>query len=181
MFFKEEKSLTKDVIEAIEQRSSVRSFTREPVAEATVGRLVEAALRAPSAGNLQPWKLVVVFKEEVRQALAGACERESFIADAPVNIVVCLEQGKSAKVYGQRGEAYQYQDIGAAIENMLLAATGYGLSTCWVAAFQEDKVSQILQLGGDLRPVSIIAVGHTKEQPEPVAQRNADDVLKVIH
>ncbi|WP_333871449.1 hypothetical protein [Desulforamulus putei] len=50
-----------------------------------------------------------------------------------------------------------------------------------IAAFDEDKVSQILQLGGDLRPVAIIAVGHTEEQPEPVARRNADDVVKVIH
>lgn len=173
--------MTKDVIEAIEQRSSARSFTQEPVPEATIGRLVEAALRAPSAGNIQPWQLVVVFKEEARRALAGACEHEPFIADAPVNIVVCLEQGKSTKVYGQRGEAYQYQDIGAAVENMLLAATGYGLSTCWVAALDEDKVSQILQLGGDLRPVAIIAVGHTKEEPKKAAQRNADDVVKVIH
>lgn len=173
--------MTKDVIEAIEQRSSARSFTHEPVPDATIGRLVEAALRAPSAGNLQPWQLVVVFKEEVRQALAGACSQEGFIADAPVHIVVCLERGKSTKAFGQRGEAYQYQDIGAAIENMLLAAAGYGLGTCWVADFAEDKVSQIVELGGDLRPVAIIAVGHIKEKPPLVPQRNADDVVKVIH
>lgn len=173
--------MTKDVIEAIEQRSTVRSFTREAVPEATIGRLVEAALRAPSAGNIQPWQLIVVFKEEIKGTLAGACEREGFIADAAVNIVVCLEKGKSQKEFGQRGEAYQYQDIGAAIENMLLAAAGYGLGTCWVAAFDEDKVSQVLQLGGDLRPVAILAVGHTKEKPELVPQRNADDVVRVIH
>ncbi|WP_041274357.1 nitroreductase family protein [Desulforamulus reducens] len=173
--------MTKDVIAAIEQRCSVHSFTGEPIPEATVGRLVEAALRAPSAGNLQPWKLVVVFKDEVKRDLAGACERESFIADAPVNIVVCLEKGKSEQVYGPEGQVYQYQDIGAAIENMLLAATGYGYGTCWVAAFQEDKVSQILQLGGDLRPVAIVAVGNTDEKQEPVARRNAEDVVRIIH
>jgi len=174
--------VTKDVIEAIEQRRSVRSFTKEPVPEATVGRLVEAALRAPSAGNLQPWKLVVVFKEETRQALAGACYHQSFIADAPVSIVVCLQPGKSAKVYGQRGEdMFQHQDVGAAIENMLLAATGYGLVTCWVGAFDEDKISQILELGGDLRPVAIIAVGYSQEDPRPIPRRNPDDVVKVIH
>ena len=173
--------MTKDVIEAIEQRSSVRSFTNESVPEPTIGRLVEAALRAPSAGNIQPWQLVVVFKEEVRQSLAAACPREGFIADAAVHIVVCLERGKSEKAFGQRGEAYQYQDIGAAIENMLLAAAGYGLGTCWVGDFPEDKVSQILQLGGDLRPVAIIAVGHTKEKPPLVPQRNANDVVRVIN
>ncbi|WP_003544981.1 nitroreductase family protein [Desulfotomaculum nigrificans] len=172
--------MTKDVIEAIEQRRSVRSFTREPVPEATIGRLVEAALDAPSAGNLQPWQLVVVFNEETRRALAGACLHQHFIAEAPVNIVVCLEQGKSQRVYGRRGDFYQHQDVGAAIENMLLAATGYGLGTCWVGAFDEDKVSQILELGGDLRPAAIIAVGYSNEEPRPIPRRNANDVVKII-
>lgn len=173
--------MTKDVIEAIEQRRSVRSFNRDPVPEATVGRLVEAALRAPSAGNLQPWKLLVVYSEEVRQSLASACWHQDFITEAQVNIVVALEQGRSQEVYGQRGDAYQYQDIGAAIENILLAATGYGLATCWVGAFDEDKISQILQLGGGLRPVAIIAVGYSNEDPRPVPRRNPDEVVKVIH
>ena len=173
--------MTKDVIEAIEQRRSVRSFNGDPVSEATVGRLVEAALRAPSAGNLQPWQLMIVYGEETRRSLASACRNQNFIAEAPVNIVVILEQGKSQDVYGQLGQKYQYQDIGAAIENMLLAATGYGLATCWVGAFEEDKISQILQLGGDLRPEAIIAVGYSDENPVPVPRRNANEVVKVIH
>lgn len=173
--------MTKDVIEAIEERRSVRSFTGDPVPEATVGRLVEAALRAPSAGNLQPWKMVVVFSDEARRNLAAACHHQKFIAEAPVNIVVLLETGKSQQVYGPRGDMYQYQDIGAAIENMLLAATGYGLGSCWVAAFDEDKVSQIVKAGGDLRPVAIIALGHSAEEPKPIPRRTADEVVTVIH
>ncbi|RYD02683.1 hypothetical protein N752_23805 [Desulforamulus aquiferis] len=125
--------------------------------------------------------MVVVYNSEKRQALAAACHQQRFIAEAPVNIVVLLEKGKSADVYGQRGETYQYQDIGAAIENMLLAATGYGLGSCWVAAFEQDKVSQIIKAGGDLRPVAIIALGHSAEDPKPIPRRNPDDVVTVIH
>ena len=74
--------MTKDVIAAIEERRSVRRFKPDPVPAATIGRLLEAARRAPSAGNIQPWHFTVVLNERLRRGLAEA----GIEADAPVNI-----------------------------------------------------------------------------------------------
>lgn len=173
--------MTKDIIECIEERQSTRKFKLQPVPEPTIGRLVEAAIKAPSAGNRQPWKLIVVLRDETKQALAGASHNRRYIADAGACIVFCLERGTIKSSFGRRGEeVYSQQDLGAAIENLLLAATGYGLGTCWVGDFDRDKVAQILELGGDLRPEAIIAVGYSDGDPELSPRRNTNEVVRVI-
>lgn len=95
--------MTKDVIAAIIERRSVRRFTDEEVPMATVGRILDAACHAPSAGNLQPWEFYVVKNREMREKLAVAALNQEFVATAPVVIVVCALPELSARRYGDRG------------------------------------------------------------------------------
>lgn len=173
--------VTKDVIDAIKERTSVRRFKPDPVPEATIGRLLDAARLAPSAGNVQPWFFVVVMNEDLRQQLARNAARQPFLAEAPVCIVVCAEPERSASRYGQRGrELYCIQDTAASIENILLAATGYGLGACWVGAFDEEEAARILELEPDLKPVALIPIGYPDQEKRPVPRRPLDEVVRII-
>ena len=147
-------------------RFSCRSFTPYPVARSTVAALLEAARWAPSGGNLQPWRFVVVTSRSRRQALADAALGQSFLAEAPVTIVVCALPEVSARHYGERGRAlYCLQDTAAATENLLLAASAVGLGACWVGAFHEAAARSALQLPDDWRPVALVAVGRPATPP----------------
>ena len=146
--------------EAINTRRSVRSYSREDVSEDTVTRLLEQANAAPSAGNVQARDFVVVRNKKTGEALADAAFGQSFVAEVPVVVVVCGNQIRSSKHYGQRGRTLYYiQDADAAVENLLLAIHNEGLGSCWVGAFDENAVSEILELPEGVRPLAIIPIG----------------------
>jgi nitroreductase len=155
------------VINAITQRTSVRRFTKEPVSREVLEHLLEAARWAPSAGNLQPWFFYVVTDPGRRRCLAAAALNQGFIAEAPVVIVVCAEPARSAQYYGERGRhLYCLQDTAAATQNILLAATAYGLGSCWVGAFDENQVRHCLGIPAEFRPVALVPLGYPAAQPE---------------
>ncbi len=176
--------MTKDLIEAIEQRRSVREFKTDEVPDATISRIIGCALMAPTAGNVQPWRFWVVKRPEVKAALARAAYGQGFVEDAPVVVVVAAEPKRSAAQYGKRGsELYCIQDTAAAIENMLLTVVAYGLGACWVGAFDEDAARRALDVPEGLRPVAMIPIGHPKRDPatrRPRPQRPWDEVVVVV-
>jgi len=174
--------MTKDVIAAIEERRSVRRFKPDPIPTATIGRLVDAARRAPSAGNIQPWHFTVVLNEHLRRVLAAAAYGQSFVAEAPVCVVVAAEPERSAARYGERGRnLYCLQDTAAAVENLLLAATAYGLGSCWVGAFDEEELRRILGLPKERRPVAIIALGYpAEEEKRERSLRRQEEVVEIL-
>ncbi|RLC82219.1 MAG: nitroreductase family protein [Chloroflexi bacterium] len=152
--------------EVIEQRRSVRKFTSEDVPSEIVRKILHAAIRAPSAGNLQPWHFIVVRNPKVKRGLVSAAWGQGFIAEAPVVIVVCAEPGRSARRYGSRGsDLYCIQDAAAATEHILLAATALGYGGCWVGAFDEGAAASVLNLPRHLRPVAIIPIGKPASEP----------------
>ncbi|NMB24840.1 MAG: nitroreductase family protein [Firmicutes bacterium] len=175
--------MTKSVIDAIWHRRSIREFTEEPVSDSVLTRLIEAACHAPSAGNRQPWFFYVVKDGKTRRELARAAFGQSFLEKAPVNIVVCAEPERSATRYGKRGaELYCLQDTAAAVQNILLCATGQGLGTCWVGAFDEEAVSEVLDIPLGRRPVAVIPVGYSESigRSEPPTRRTLDEVIRIV-
>ncbi|MGQ9542634.1 MAG: nitroreductase family protein [Candidatus Bathyarchaeia archaeon] len=167
-----------EVLEAIKGRRSVRSFLSKDVSKSQIETIIECATSAPSAGNLQPWEFIIVRSPERRKALARAALNQDFIEEAPVVIVVLADQARSARVYGRRGaELFSIQDTAAAIQNMLLTAYSMGLGTCWVGAFNEDEVSEIVKAHPPLRPVAIIPVGYPRYHPTPVKRMPPSKVM----
>ncbi len=165
-----------DVFEAMEKRHSVRAFdTSREVPGELVERLLACACLAPSAGNVQPWRFVVVRDAALRRELAAAALGQDFVARAPVVIVVCADLEAHAASYGRRGvELYSIQDTAAAVQNILLGATALGLGTCWVGAFREEEVSRALGLDKALRPLALIPVGYPTRpgsQPRKIPHR----------
>ena len=105
-----------DFWQVIEERRSVRDFdVGRDVPPDMVQGILEAAIRAPSAGNCQPWHFVVIRSEQTKGLLAEAAYGQWFVAVAPVVIVVCADPARSAWRYGSRGvQLYCLQDTAAA-------------------------------------------------------------------
>jgi nitroreductase len=119
-----------------------------------------------------------VTQSEQQQRLAAAALNQTFVADAPVVIVVCANVARSALGYGNRGEhLYCLQDTAAAIENMLLTAHAAGLAACWVGAFHEDEVAEVINAPRGLRPVAIVPVGHPAEKPHSPTKRSIPEIV----
>lgn len=148
------------------RRRSCRDFTDDPVPRELLLELLEAARWAPSGGNLQPWRFVVVADADRRRQLVGACLGQGFVAAAPVVIVICALPEVSALHYGTRGRSlYCLQDVGAATQNLLLRATELGLGVCWVGAFDEVAVARVLGLDPAWRPLVVVPVGWPRDPP----------------
>lgn len=145
----------------------MKYFLPKFVSWENVAKIIDAARHAPSCGNVQNWKFIVVFEPEQKQQLAEACYEQYEIMQAGVLIVVCAEPEKAERYYGLRGDRlYSVQNCAAAIENMLLEAHSLGLATRWVGGFDEDAVKSMLGIPEEIRPQAIIAVGYAKEIPQ---------------
>ena len=167
-----------DVLEAIKRRRSTRAFTHEDVSKEEIGKLLDAARHAPSAGNIQPWEFVVIRDSRIKQKLSIAALDQKFIKEAPVVIVVCANEMRSNRRYGSRGTTlYCLQDTAAAIQNILLTACALSLGTCWVGAFHEDDVRKTLNIPKGVRPVAMIPIGHPAEKPETRAKRALSEIV----
>jgi len=171
-----------DFWEVVGKRRSIRRFERDrDVPKEAVERLLEAAISAPSAGNMQPWHFFVVRKGETKLGLARAAWGQHFVTEAPVVIVVCADPGRSGRRYGQRGtDLYCLQDTAAATQNILLAAVASGLGACWVGAFDEGAAARALDLPSHLRPVAIVPIGYPAESPYRPARRALREVTTFV-
>ncbi|MGD0495764.1 MAG: nitroreductase family protein [Candidatus Bathyarchaeia archaeon] len=167
-----------DVFEAIKGRRSIRAFKRRDVSDENVEKLIDAAMWAPSAGNIQPCEFIIIRKPDVKRRLAEAAWEQSFIEEAAVAIVVCANENRSSQRYGDRGKSlYCIQDTAAAIQNIHLAAYSLGLGTCWIGAFKEHDVRQILNVPQGIRPVAIVPVGYAAKSASPRSKRPMDQIV----
>lgn len=151
-----------DIHETIKTRRSVRAYEDRPVADELLERLLEAARWAPSASNLQPWKLVVVRDAGRRRDLAVAARQQLFISQAPVVLAaVALDPGRLMPC-----DIPPYAvDAAIAIDHLTLAAAAEGLGTCWIGAFDQDRVKGILGVPEDQKVVALLPLGYPADSP----------------
>lgn len=163
--------------EVIGKRRSVRHFnTKLAVSSADVRAILEAAVTAPTAGNIQPWRFVVAYSAESRERLAAAMGQKWATA-APVVIVVCLDPRPCAARYGARGEAlYGIQDTAAAVQTILLAAVDRGLASCWIGAFDENAVREAVGVVSPITPVAVLPLGYSAEAAARPSRRPLEEV-----
>ena len=167
-----------ELFKAIRTRRSIRSFRPDPVEDKKLEKVLQSGIDAPSAGNLQGRDFYVFRRGENREKLAEIAFGQGFVAEAPVVIVVCANESRSSARYKSRGKSlYSIQDASIAIENMLLAAHALGLGTCWVGAFDEDKLSKEFSLPSGVRPIAIIPLGYPAQKPTKPARLLTKDVV----
>ncbi len=139
-----------DVFTAIKTRRSIRKYKEVPVPKEQLMQVLEAGRIAPSAGNRQPWKFVVVTDPATRQKLVPACRNQAFIGQAGAVIVACVPD-ESMK--------WHMVDVGIAVDHMTLAAHELGLGTCWIGAFEPDQVKEVLGIPAEVKVVCVLPLG----------------------
>lgn len=156
-----------EVFESIISRRSIRKYKDKQVPFDNISTILQAGKYAPSAGNLQAWKFIVVKDDNRRKALAEACLQQYWMEQAPVYIAIIGEPEKMDRFYGARGRRlYTIQSCAAVVQNMLLTAHSLGLGACWVGAFDEDEVRRIMSLPEQVECHAIITIGYADEKPE---------------
>ena len=151
------------------ERRSIRVYSPGEISEATVDKLLAAAMAAPSAAAKYPWRFVVVRDRQTRSHMAAVLPHGQMLASAALGIAVCgdLESAHDRQL------SYLLQDCAAAIENLLLAAHILGLGACWLGVHPRSErikgIGKILSLPTSVIPVACISIGYPGESKEPHA------------
>lgn len=149
-----------DVYAAIKQRKSVRSYQDRVIEKEKLNRIMEAVRLAPSASNRQEWRFVVVQDEEMKKKLATAADNQEFVGQAAAVIVCCAASSDHVMPCGI--ESFPV-DVSIAIDHLTLAAVAEGLGTCWIGAFDPNKVRQLLGIPDEVTVVELLPIGYPED------------------
>ncbi len=161
-----------DIITAIKTRRSVRRFRTDLISMDLLKNIVEMATWAPSATNRQGWRFIIIDDPKIKQEIidnGGAIT----IKNSPVGIVV---------VYDEKTRNLEYQDFfqsgGAAIQNLLLAAHSFGLSSCWICNLPPRRtLRRILKIPQGFSPIAYVLIGYKEKEPTEVSRKYPLDSL----
>lgn len=192
-----------DFFDTVRSRRSIRRFTDQPVREEDLLAMLEAARLAPSPTNTQPWHFIVVrdrgliadLKDMViaslkarideaesdsrRKVLTGRQFYATHIFDAPVVITVLTRPIYASQLDGEPTFGQGIQSVGAAIENLLLAATALGYGGCWVALPLElahEEIEAILRIESPWRAVAMLSVGVPAKAPAEIKRKSLEEI-----
>jgi nitroreductase len=161
-----------DFFAVIKNRRSIRKYQDKIVEKEKLQKVLEAARLAPSAMNRQPYQLFVVTSKAVLVKVESACNQRW---EAPIMIVM-VSTPKEAWVRDD-GEEFWKADAAIAMNQVSLAAFAEGLGTCWIAAFKEKEVKEILGIDSDSRIPFLSPLGYPSENKGPITKRKTIDSL----
>jgi len=188
-----------NTIEAIAARRSIRRFKDEPLPDEAVTKILTVASQAPSGKNRQPWRFVVIRGEKraemvaaLRQAIAsfksrgedtGSAEWTANVMEqAPLTVFVFNAHGIDPWLEHSTDQIFQelvdVQSIGAAIENMLLAATDLGIGSLWIAdvLYAVTELKAWLKEEGQL--VAAVSFGVPDESPDARPRKPFGEIVR---
>jgi nitroreductase len=151
-----------EFIDVIKTRRSVRKFKDQEIEPEKLERMLECARWSPSWANKQCWHFVAVSDREMIKKVSQTSMINKWLKTAPAIIVACADP----KASGERnGIDYFTVDTAIAMEHLVLAAADQGLGTCWIGAFNEDKLKEILGIPENIRLVALTPVGYPMDNP----------------
>lgn len=147
-----------ETLQAIQTRKSVRDFLDTPIEEEKIELLMKAAMAAPSAMNSQPWEFVIVESEEKKDAVRKAMPFGKY--KSAIIVLPCVRETSTIPVQHDLA----YCDLGAASENILLAAHDLGLGAVWCAVYPNKLLMKAIKKAADLpaglTPFSALYIGY---------------------
>ena len=157
-----------DFWDLVETRRSVRKFQDGPLPEGALDRILEAVRLAPTAGNLQAFRVLVIADGDLQRRLVSVALGQEFMASASAVLVFFAAPEESGREYVERGRSlYALQDATIAALYAHLAAAAFGVGSVWVGAFDTQAVTRLLQAAEGLVPVAMLALGPPGESPPP--------------
>lgn len=166
------------VLEAIQKRKSIRSYLDKEIPQDVLLEVLEAARKAPSASNRQPWKFIIVQDKELKQQIMQASmlrnNLQPFIAEASVIIAGCATNISHIMPNG----VYSYPvDLAIALDHISLQAADLGLGTCWIGAFDQEKVKKILHIPDNVKVVCLMTLGYPAKQVSEKRRKSLEEII----
>ena len=166
----------KDALTVIQERKSVRSYTGEPVSKEDIDKILRAAMAAPAAIHMMPWKFIVVTDKAKLKALADGLPFAKMLTKAGSGIVVCAVPEEAA----MSSEALAILDCTCASENILLAAEALGLGAVWTAVYPNKELMNLLRkelnIPQHVIPLNVIPVGHPTDEEKAQDKYDAKNI-----
>ncbi len=157
-------------IEKMFTRRSIRKFTDEPISEEVLLRILEAGRLSPTATNTQPWHFIVARDRKKKEACTfGGFNR--FAVDASFVVVGVYKKSEAVM------EKYSLMDVTIALQSMVIAGWIQGVGSCWMGAFDDNKLRNALDLPADARIVGAIAFGMAAETPKQPPKKTLDEIV----
>ncbi len=150
--------------DVIFNRYSCRDYQRTEINQEVLNEILEAGRQAPSAQNRQPWRYLVISDKQIIKKIAFHSIVGSinfFIKDAPIIIIACADTKKSLTFNKQE---YYLVDVAISFQQMMLTAFNHGIGTCWLAAFNEKGLKDLLNIPKHIRVVGLSPFGYPKEK-----------------
>jgi nitroreductase len=171
-----------DFFETVRHRHSVRKYRSDvPVEKEKLHAILEMACAAPSAGDLQSYRILVISDTAQRQQFSAIANQQSFIAEAPICLLFCSDPLRATQKYGDRGEQlYALQDATIAASYAQLAVVAAGMASTWVGYFDEEQVRKTFSLEAGLKPVAALSIGYPAELPEESPRRPMGEVVRYL-
>jgi len=166
-----------DFDKLVSTRYSVRKYSSKKVEDEKLEMILEAARKAPSAVNFQPFRLYVIRDEKMHQQIIE-CYHRSWVTVAPV-IIVAVGLHDSAWKRNTDGKDHTDIDLAIMIDHITLQAADLGIGTCWVCNFDVEKCREVLKLRPSEEPIALIPLGYPESQDIPVKKRKGLDELVV--
>jgi 5,6-dimethylbenzimidazole synthase len=188
-----------DLFRAIQERRSCRNFLPDPVDEAVIEKILEAATWAPSPLNSQPWEFIVVANQEVKEKIYAEGERcrkwaleksgwkwlgsypLDFLRSSPALILVVGDPKKTGvDMFMEEGSMGYLAACAAAVQNMHLAATSLGLHSLWFTLFDKKAMREILGIDPVKTPLALVCLGKAETPPAPVPRKGVKEKTTYI-
>ena len=158
-------------LDLAKKRRSIRKYRPNPIPPEDMEYVLEAGRLAPSWGNRQCWKYIVVTDPEKRRAVSS----RDWVASAPAIIVGCADPELSGTRFDQR---YYLLDMGISMEHIILAAAEKDLGTCWIGGqYDEPSIKEALGIPEDIRVVALTPIGYPAETPGPKDRKPLDEIV----
>ncbi len=163
-----------ELFHAIHTRRSIRKYTAQPVSDADMHKILEAAMMAPSAGNAQPWQFIVVRDRQKLAEVKNVNPFAQMAEEAPLGILVCGDLSL------EKYEGFWVQDCAAAMQNLLLAAHGLGLGAVCTGIYPKEERTQGFQrlfgLPEKVIPLAFAVIGHPAQEIRSESRYRAERV-----
>ena len=160
-----------DTIEALMKRRSCRAYKPGRVPDEHLSTILEAGRYAPSAGNTQPWRFVTARNPELKEEIAEACSEQYWMADADI---ILTGIGAPEESRGHEDWKWYPVDVAIAMQNMILAATALGYGTCWIGAFDQQQVKQLLNIPPEMHIIALAPIGIPDDVHEAPPRKSWD-------
>lgn len=157
-------------IDTILTRRSIRRYEKQDIPKDVLDKILEAGRQAPSAGNKQPWHFIVLSDYDIKEKLSHG-KWNTFVKDSAVTIVGC---GYIGDEYGRK---WSTVDISIALQNMVIAAWGLGIGSCWIGDFKEAEVKSLLNIPEDRKVIALVTFGYPAEKIESRQKKPIDEIV----